>query len=117
MSRVPYTSVVGSIMYSMTCTRHNVAFSLSKFSRYQGNPGRAHRIAFKNILKYLRRTKDWVLVLGGSDTLRVTRYSDANFQTNIDIFHSQSGCVFTLHGGAVTWKSSNNKQWLILPMN
>ena len=71
MSRVPYASAVGSIMYAMTCTRPDVAFALSMVSRYQGNPGRAHWIAVKNILKYLRRTKEWFLVLGGSDDLRV----------------------------------------------
>ena len=58
-------------MYSMTCTRPDVAFALSMDSRYQGNPGKAHWTAVKNILKYLRGTKDWVLTLGGSDDLRV----------------------------------------------
>lgn len=106
MSRVPYASAVGSIMYAMTCTRPDVAFALSTVSRYQGNPGRSHWIAVKNILKYLRRTKDWVLVLGGNDTLRVDGYSDANFQTDRDNFRSQSGWIFLLNGGAVTWKSS-----------
>lgn len=53
MSRVPYAFIVGSIMYVMTCTRPNVAFALRMVSRYQGNTGRAHWIAIKNILKYL----------------------------------------------------------------
>ena len=39
MSRVPYASVVGSIMYAMTCTSPDVAFYLNMVSRYQGNPG------------------------------------------------------------------------------
>ena len=42
MSRIPYASAVGSIMYAMTCTRPDVALSLSMVSRYQGNPGKAH---------------------------------------------------------------------------
>nr|KAJ0211586.1 hypothetical protein LSAT_V11C400228500 [Lactuca sativa] len=78
-------------------------------SRYQGNPGRAHWIAVKNILKYLRRTKEWFLVLGGSDDLKVRGYSDASFQTDRDNYRSQSGWVFTLNGGAVTWKSSKQE--------
>ena len=93
----------------MTCTRPDVAYALSMVSRYQGNPGRAHWTAVKNILKYLRRTKDWVLVFGGRDILRVTGYSDAGFQTDRDNFRSQSGWVFTLNGGAVTWKSSKQE--------
>ncbi|KAI3689133.1 hypothetical protein L2E82_47082 [Cichorium intybus] len=109
MSRVPYASAVGSIMYAMTCTRPDVAFALSMVSWYQGNPGRAHWIAVKNILKYLRRTKNMVFVLGDSDTLRVEGYTDASFQTDRDSGWSQSGWVFLLNGGAVTWKSSKQE--------
>ena len=39
MSRIPYTSIVGSIMYAMTCTRLNVAYSLGIVSRYQSDLG------------------------------------------------------------------------------
>ncbi|KAI3790232.1 hypothetical protein L2E82_03123 [Cichorium intybus] len=70
MSRVPYASAVGSIMYAMTCTYSDISYALSMVSRFQGNPGKAHWIAVKNILKYLRRTKNMVLVLGGSDELK-----------------------------------------------
>ncbi|CAH1441502.1 unnamed protein product [Lactuca virosa] len=105
MSRVPYASTVGSIMYAMTCIRPDVAFALSMVSRYQGNPGRAHWTAVKNILKYLRRTKELFLILGGSDDFRVRGYSDASFQTDRDNYRSQSGWVFTLNRGDVTWKS------------
>ena len=69
-----------------TCTRPDVAFSLSMVRRYQGNPSKAHWTTVKNILKYLRRTKDWVLTFGGSDDLRVVGYNDASFQTDWDNF-------------------------------
>ncbi|GKB14102.1 hypothetical protein Tco_0848025 [Tanacetum coccineum] len=61
MSRVPYASAVGSIMF---------------------------------------------LVYGGEEELRVTGYCDASWQTDKDDSRSQSGWVFLLNGGAVTWKSS-----------
>ncbi|GKE04832.1 hypothetical protein Tco_1396850 [Tanacetum coccineum] len=38
--------------------------------------------------------------------LRVTGYCNASWQTVKDDSHSQSGWVFLLNGGAVTWKSS-----------
>ncbi|KAI3751597.1 hypothetical protein L2E82_22687 [Cichorium intybus] len=80
-----------SIMYAMTCTRPDVSYALSLVSRYQDNPGKAHWIAVKNILKYLRRTKNMVLVLGGSDELKVSGFTDASFQTDRDSGRSQSG--------------------------
>ncbi|KAJ9544125.1 hypothetical protein OSB04_023832 [Centaurea solstitialis] len=106
MSRVPYASAIGSIMYAMTCTRPDVSYALSMVSRYQGNPGESHWTAVKNILKYLRNMRDMFLVFGGSEELRVTGYTDASFQTDVDNSCSQSGWVFLLNGGAVTWKSS-----------
>ncbi|KAJ9539504.1 hypothetical protein OSB04_032237 [Centaurea solstitialis] len=107
MKSVPYASAIGSIMYAMLCTRPDVAYSISVTSRYQHNPGEAHWVAVKNILKYMRRTKEMFLVFGGSeDEISVTGYSDASFQTDRDDFKSQSGYVFTLNGGAISWKSS-----------
>ncbi|KAJ9567714.1 hypothetical protein OSB04_003680 [Centaurea solstitialis] len=107
MKSVPYASAIGSIMYAMLCTRPDVAYSVSVTSRYQQNPGEPHWVAVKKILKYLRRTKDMFLVFGGSeDEISVNGYSDASFQTDIDDFRSQLGYIFTLNGGAISWKSS-----------
>ncbi|KAJ9556184.1 hypothetical protein OSB04_010798 [Centaurea solstitialis] len=107
MKSVPYASAIGTIMYAMLCTRPDVSYSVSVTSRYQQNPGEPHWVAVKNILKYLRRTKDMFLVFGGSeDEISVIGYSDASFQTDRDDFRSQSGYVFTLNGGAISWKSS-----------
>ncbi|KAJ9554351.1 hypothetical protein OSB04_018396 [Centaurea solstitialis] len=107
MKSVPYASAIGSIMYAMLCTRPDVAYSVSVTSRYQQNPGEPHWVAVKNILKYLRRTKDMFLVFRGSeDEISVTGYSDASFQIDRDDFRSQSGYVLTLNRGAISWKSS-----------
>ncbi|KAK8610602.1 hypothetical protein V6N13_081758 [Hibiscus sabdariffa] len=80
MSQIPYASAIGSIMYAMICTRPDLSYALSMTSRYQANPGEGHWTAVKNILKYLRRTKDVFLVYGGEEELRIK--------------------------GAVSWKSS-----------
>ncbi|CAA7049618.1 unnamed protein product [Microthlaspi erraticum] len=39
MSRIPYASAIGSIMYAMLCTRPDIACALSMTSRYQSDPG------------------------------------------------------------------------------
>ena len=107
MEAIPYASAIGSIMYAMVCTRPDVSYALSMTSRYQQNPGITHWTAVKNILKYLRRTKDMFLTFGGiNEELTVRCYTDASFQTDRDTSRSQSGFVFTLNGGAISWKSS-----------
>ncbi|KAK8670919.1 hypothetical protein V6N13_037531 [Hibiscus sabdariffa] len=78
MSQIPYASAIGSIMYAMICTRPNLSYALSMTSRYQANP----------------------------EQLSIKGYTDASFQTDKDDSRSQSGFVFCLNGGAVSWKSS-----------
>ncbi|GJW10147.1 retrotransposon protein, putative, ty1-copia subclass [Tanacetum coccineum] len=108
MQNVPYASAMGSIMYVVRCTRPDVAFAQNITSRFQQNPGECHWTAVKNILKYLRNTKDMFLVYGGNPEaeLRVDCYCDAGFKTDIDDIKSQTGNVFVLNGSAVDWKSS-----------
>ncbi|PKI75854.1 hypothetical protein CRG98_003769 [Punica granatum] len=78
-------------------------------SRYQSDPGERHWITVKNILKYLLRTKEMFLVYGDEEELVVRGYTDASFQFNKDDSRSQSGYVFCLNGGAVSWKSSKQE--------
>ena len=105
MSMIPYASAIRSIMYITLCTRPDVSYTLSVTSRYQSNPGEGHWVAVKNILKYLRRTKDLLLIYGDSDLI-VSGHMHANFQYDRDDFKSQSSYVFTFNGGIVRWKSS-----------
>src|SRR5688572_12585951 len=96
-----YASAIGSIMYAMISTRPDISYALSMTSRHQFDPGESHWTTVKNILKYLRRTKDIFLVYGGEEELVVTGYTDASFQTDRDDSKSQSEFVFTLNGCAV----------------
>ncbi|KAD6454347.1 hypothetical protein E3N88_09053 [Mikania micrantha] len=76
-------------------------------SRYQQNPSDSHWMAVKSILKYLKRNRDMFLIYGsGEEELVVKGYTDASFQTDRDDSLSQSGYVFILNGGVVSWKSS-----------
>ncbi|PKI70095.1 hypothetical protein CRG98_009558 [Punica granatum] len=109
MSRIPYASSIGSIMYAMLCTRLDVSYALSMMSRYQSDLGERHWIVVKNILKYLQKTKEMFLVYGGEEELNVRGYIDASFQTDKDDSRSQSGYVFCMNGGAVSWKSSKQE--------
>ena len=104
MSRVPYASAIGNLMYAMLCTRPDICYSVGVASRFQSNPGLQHWTAVKSILKYLRRTRNYMLVYSGSD-LKLTGYTDSDFQGDKDSRKSTSGSVFVLNGGSVVWRS------------
>ncbi|XP_065626769.1 secreted RxLR effector protein 161-like [Quercus suber] len=104
MRQVPYASAVGSLMYAMLCTRPDIYYLVGMVSRYQSNPGPKHWQAVKHILKYLRRTRDYMLVYRSEDLIPIG-YTDSDFQSDLDFRKSISGCVLTLRGGAISWQS------------
>ena len=47
------------------------------------------------------------MIYGGQEgELVISGYIDASFQSELDDFRSQSGFVFCLNGGSVSWRSS-----------
>ncbi|GJW67196.1 retrotransposon protein, putative, ty1-copia subclass [Tanacetum coccineum] len=74
MQNITYALAVGSIMYAVRCTRPDVAFAQNITRWFQQNPGELYWTAVKNILKYLRNTKDIFLVYG-DDIKRELRVS------------------------------------------
>ena len=42
VSQVEYSRVIGSLMYLMSCTRPDIAYSVSKLSSYTSNPRAKH---------------------------------------------------------------------------
>ena len=67
---------------------------------YNSDLGVDHWTAVKNILKYLKRTKDMFLVYGGDEELIVNGYVDVSFDTHPDDSKSQSGYILKV--GAIS---------------
>lgn len=55
---IPYSNVVGSLMYVMIFSRENLTHAAKLVSQYTGNPGYQHGQVVKYILKYLRGTNN-----------------------------------------------------------
>ena len=47
MTRVPYASAVGSLIYAKVCTRPDLSQAVSMIGRYMHDPGRGHWEAVK----------------------------------------------------------------------
>ncbi|XP_070054602.1 secreted RxLR effector protein 161-like [Nicotiana tomentosiformis] len=104
MKAVPYASGVGSLMYAMLCTRPDICFVVGVVRRFQSNPRREHLTAVKHIIKYLKRTRDYMLVYH-LDALAPIGYTDSNLQLDRDSRKTTSENVFNLGGGAISWRS------------
>lgn len=66
MSEVPYTQVVGSLMYAIVCTRADIAYAFSVVSRFMSDPGKEHWDAVKWVMRYLKGTLSHGLMYGRS---------------------------------------------------
>ena len=79
MSKVPYSSAVGSLMYAMVCTRLDIADAVGVVRRYMNNPGKENWKEVQWILRYLRGTTSHALCFGGLDTI-LQGYADVDCQ-------------------------------------
>src|SRR5579871_854038 len=88
-----YQSAIGSLMYAITQTRPDLAYAVSKLSRYAHNPGEVHWKAIRHMFKYLSGT----ITLGitykctGNEKLDFHGYSDSDHGSCIDTRQSTSG--------------------------
>ncbi|XP_040955973.1 secreted RxLR effector protein 161-like [Gossypium hirsutum] len=98
-------------MYAQVCTRPDITYIVGMFDRYLSNPGIDHWIAVKKVMRYLQRTKDYMLTYKISDLLEVVGYSASDFAGCQDSRKSTSSYIYLLAGGAISWKSV--KQTLI----
>jgi hypothetical protein len=105
VSQEEYAKILGSVMFLMNCTRPDIAYAVSRLSRYTHSPSAEHWTAITRLLKYLKGTTDLCLHYGRFPAV-LEGYCDANWVSGNDEICSTSGYVFTMGGGAVSWKSS-----------
>ena len=107
MSRVPYASAVGSLMYAMICTRPDISHAVGVLSRYMSKLGKEHWTVVKRVFRYLRGTTDYAICYQGRPgpdrVINVHGIVDVDWAG--DLYHriSTSGYVFNLFGGAISW--------------
>ena len=104
-----FKSGLGLLMYLMVRTRPDIAFALCKLSTFSNNPTDTHWQALKRVFRYLAGTRNRGIVYGGASNEALCGYTDADWAGDYDSAKSTSGYVFTLNGGAISWKSSKQK--------
>ncbi|KAL0546603.1 hypothetical protein IC582_016515 [Cucumis melo] len=105
VSQPEYAKIICSVMYLMNYTRPDIAYAVSRLSRYTHNPDRYHWDALRHLLRYLKGTIDYCLHFNKFPDV-LEGYCDANWVTDNDEVNSTSGYVFLLGGGEISWKST-----------
>ncbi|KAL2230353.1 UNVERIFIED_CONTAM: Retrovirus-related Pol polyprotein from transposon TNT 1-94 [Sesamum indicum] len=106
MSKIPYSNVIGSIMFLMVCSRPDVAYAISCLSRYMSNPGSPHWEALKWLLRYLRGSINVGIKFSrNSENAKLVGYVDSNYANDRDSRKSTTSYMFTFCGSCISWKS------------
>ena len=99
-----YASIIGSLRYATDCTRPDIAYAVGVLCRFTSRPGNEHWRALERVMRYLKRTMNLGLHYGKFPAV-LEGYSDADWNTLSDDSKATSGYIFSIAGGAISWKS------------
>ncbi|CAI7747178.1 unnamed protein product [Closterium sp. NIES-54] len=99
-----YQSMVGSVMYPVSCTKVDMAYAASYLGQHV-QQGRKWR-EMKRTLSYLAQNdEEGLLFEGGEETLQLVGYADASHASDKKTGKGAYGYVFLLGGTAIMWQA------------
>lgn len=99
-----YRRAVRLVKYLVLCTRPDLALVASQLAQFLDCPGTLHWSAFKRVLRYLKLTKNRVLVLGGP-SLTLKAYLDSDHAGCPYTRRSVTGYCVCIGEGCVSWRA------------
>lgn len=112
--KLPYRGVVGSLMYLAQCTRPDLGHSVGVLSQHLERPGTLHWDAAMHFLRYLRGSTNLGILYSADAQSKVSgmerkhcpvSHCNADWAGDRSTRRSTTGYVFTLAGGALSWRS------------
>uniref|UniRef100_A0A803PHL8 Retrovirus-related Pol polyprotein from transposon TNT 1-94 n=1 Tax=Cannabis sativa TaxID=3483 RepID=A0A803PHL8_CANSA len=84
-----YASIIGSLQYATDCTRPDIAYVVKLLCKFTSRPCAEHWNAIERVMRYLKKKNI---------------DNDANWNTLFDDSKATNGYIFTIIGGAASWK-------------
>jgi len=104
-----YRSAIGSLIHLARCTRPDISETISKLSTKRNNPTMKDWKMLLNVLKYLKKTKNYYLKFNSKGD--ILGYSDASFgpKDENDDAKSTTGYIIYFGSAPICWKSKKQK--------
>jgi Reverse transcriptase (RNA-dependent DNA polymerase) len=100
-----YQARVRSLMYTMLCTRPDLAYAIQQLSQFNANPTNAHFQAAKLIFRYRQGSQTMGLIYGKHNgDIIIQAYCDADYAADRNR-KSISRYFFTLAGSPISWQA------------
>jgi hypothetical protein len=104
-SEIKFRAAIGSLLWLARSTRPDIAFIVSLLAQHQLKPSRKHWGAVRHVLKYIRGTLEYGIILNRNNDCSVLLKADASFADTQRGWHSTSGVALFVAGGLVQWLS------------
>ena len=101
-----YIQVIRSVIYA-TQTRPGILHAVGVLSQFSANPGKVHLKSMKRVLRYLKGTAHFALVLRcqGANRVDLVGWTDSDWAQDPDTRRLIGGFVFDIAGSKVAWSS------------
>jgi hypothetical protein len=99
-----FRSITGALQY-LTFTRPDIAYVVQQICLHMHDAREPHLTAMKRILRYLRGTPDFGLLLRRLSSSGLVVYTDADWAGYPDTRHSTSGYAVFLGDNLVSWSA------------
>ncbi|KAI1001438.1 Retrovirus-related Pol polyprotein from transposon TNT 1-94 [Podosphaera aphanis] len=104
-----YQQIIGSIIYLVSATRPDLAYTISHLSQFNSDPSITHLGVSKRVLRYLKGTRDLKLTYKFESPLVLNGYCDASYGNCLDTRRSFAGYLFQLGESTICWKSRKQR--------
>ena len=100
-----YRNIVGSLLYIANRTRPDIMTAVSILTQFVSAPNNSLWKAALRVLRYLRGTREYVLVFNGCSDYRLQGYVDADFGQNTVTRKSRTGFMLRIYNSKFDWSS------------
>jgi hypothetical protein len=109
--RLKYQEITGSLQFLVQWTRPDLAFATNELAKVNSNPAAEHLAAAMRVLRYLKGTAHLGLTYTRDldNPNQLIGWADADFAACTDTRRSISAYILMMNGGAVSWKSRQQK--------
>ncbi|GKA82599.1 zinc finger, CCHC-type containing protein [Tanacetum coccineum] len=97
-----YRSLIGSLRYLLH-TRPDLSYAVGLLSRFMQDPKEIHLKAVKQVIRYIKGTKEHGIIYKKEGGCKTTGYSDSSYGINTDQGKGTIGIVFYFGESPITW--------------
>ncbi|GKE19286.1 hypothetical protein Tco_1426863 [Tanacetum coccineum] len=97
-----YRSLIGSLRYLLH-TRPDLSYSVGLLSKFMQDPKDHHLKAVKQVIRYIKGTKEHGIIYKKEGGCKITGYSDSSYGINTDQGRGTTGIVIYFGESPITW--------------